>query len=196
VGAVTRIIAGSAGGRRLVTPRGAGTRPTSDRVREALFSVLEHELGTLNGIHFLDLYAGSGAVALEAVSRGAASAVLVEHGRRASRAAQDNIRALGLRAASLCTMRVERLVRSAPPEGRRFDVAFLDPPYEVDNTVVVEVLEALRDFGWLAVDALVAVERSTRAPELGWPAGFAPLRSRRYGETRVWYGRATDLRGA
>jgi 16S rRNA (guanine966-N2)-methyltransferase len=66
----------------------------------------------------------------------------------------------------------------------------------VDNTVVVEVLEALRDFGWLAVDALVAVERSTRAPELGWPAGFAPLRSRRYGETRVWYGRATDLRGA
>jgi 16S rRNA (guanine966-N2)-methyltransferase len=192
---VTRIIAGSAGGRRLVTPSGAGTRPTSDRVREALFSAIEHDLGTLNGVRFLDLYAGSGAVALEAVSRGAAAAVLVEHGRRASRAAQDNIRALGLRAASLCTMRVERLVRSAPPEGR-FDVAFLDPPYEVDNTVVVEVLEALRDFGWLAAEALVVVERSTRTPDLRWPAGFAPLRSRRYGETRVWYGRATDLRGA
>lgn len=193
---MTRIIAGSAGGRRLVTPTGAGTRPTSDRVREALFSAIEHELGTLSGIHFLDLYAGSGAVALEALSRGAASAVLVEHGRRASRAAQDNIRALGLRTASLSTTRVERMVRSAPPQGRRFDVAFLDPPYDVDNAAVVEVIEALRDSGWLAAGALVVVERSTRTPELRWPAGFAPLRSRRYGETRVWYGRATDLRGA
>lgn len=189
---MTRIISGSAGGRRLSTPSGEATRPTSDRVREAIFSSIEHETGSLAGCRFLDLYAGSGAVGLEAVSRGAASAVLVERDRRVVGVIRANVEELGFTAVSVLAVRVERLVTSPPQDGDGFDVAYLDPPYTVSTDEVVTVLAELRRNGWLAPGALVVVERSSRSTDLTWPQGYEPARSRRYGETCVWYGRVTE----
>ncbi|GAA5042107.1 16S rRNA (guanine966-N2)-methyltransferase [Thermocatellispora tengchongensis] len=185
---MTRVIAGSAGGRRLAVPAGRATRPTSDRAREGIFSTVGSLLGPLEGASVLDLYAGSGAVGLEALSRGAARAVLVESDPRAVKAIRANIAALGLPGAELVADRVERvLAREAPG---RFDLVFADPPYALADDVVAAVLERLRDGGWLADDALVAVERESRGPELKWPAGYLEERVRRYGEAAVWYGRA------
>jgi 16S rRNA (guanine966-N2)-methyltransferase len=189
---VTRIIGGSAGGRRLSTPPGEATRPTSDRVREAIFSSIEHEVGSLVGCRFLDLYAGSGAVGLEALSRGARRALLVERDRRAVRVIRANVAAVRLAGASVLPGRVERLAGAPPEEAAGFDVAYLDPPYTASTEEVVGVLSALRRHGWLADDAVVVVERSVRSPALHWPEGFVAGRSRRYGETCVWYGRVTD----
>lgn len=189
---MTRIIAGTAGGRRLSTPRGDATRPTSDRVREALFSAIEHELGSLAGRHFLDLYAGSGAVGLEAVSRGADSAVLVEHDRRVGGVIRDNIATLEMRTATVRPGRVARVLAAGPPQGTVFDVAFLDPPYPLDGDEVADALRSLLEHRWLTSDALVVVERSSRSPGLLWPQGFEATRSRRYGETCIWYGRVND----
>ncbi|HEY5031205.1 MAG TPA: 16S rRNA (guanine(966)-N(2))-methyltransferase RsmD [Actinomycetes bacterium] len=186
---MTRIIAGSSGGRRLSVPPGTSTRPTSDRAREALFSTLEALLGTLSGKRFLDLYSGSGAVGLEAVSRGASAALLVDDDRRALAALAANCAAVGGSAATVSSAAVERLVAGAGPADP-YDVAFLDPPYVSDATDVRDVLEQLRANGWLAAGAVVVVERATRAGEWAWPPGFAPDRSRRYGEATLWYGRA------
>ncbi|REF35228.1 16S rRNA (guanine966-N2)-methyltransferase [Thermasporomyces composti] len=190
MGAMSRIVAGQARGRRLAVPEGRDTRPTSDRVREALFASLEADLGGLTGSRFLDLYAGSGAVGLEALSRGAAAVVLVESHRRAASVARANLRAVGLPGAELLLDRVERLVSGPPPGGEPFDVVFLDPPYALADEAVTEVLIALRDHGWLAPDAAVVVERSTRTGEFSWPPGFVADRVRRYGDTALWYGRA------
>ena len=191
-----RIIAGTAGGRRLSTPRGEATRPTSDRVREAVFSAVEHDLGSLAGRHLLDLYAGSGAVGLEAVSRGAGGALLVEHDRRVAGVIRDNIAALGLHPATLRAGRVERVLAAGPPAGLAFDVAFLDPPYPLPNDAVADTLRQLLTHRWLAPEALAVVERSSRSPDLAWPQGFEATRARRYGETRVWYGRVNDSAAA
>jgi 16S rRNA (guanine966-N2)-methyltransferase len=187
---VTRIVAGVARGRRLRTPTGANTRPTSERVREALFSSLESELGSLSGVRFLDLCAGSGAVGLEAVSRGAESALLVEHHGLTAGMARRNAADLGFAAVSVVTAKVERLTAS-PPASAPYDVAFLDPPYSVGNDVVTGVLTALVQHGWLVPAALIVVERSTRSPDLSWPEGLRDERRRRYGETTLWYGHAT-----
>jgi 16S rRNA (guanine966-N2)-methyltransferase len=179
---VTRIIGGSAGGRRLQTPPGGATRPTSDRTREALFSALESLLGSWHGVAVLDLYAGSGAVALEALSRGAAAATAVEHDRRAAALIRRNASALGL------PLEVQPRTASAylAGEPHAYDVAFLDPPYDVADDKVRRDLESLGR-GWLSPGAVVVVERSSRSPLTGWPAGYAPLRERRYGETVLAY---------
>jgi 16S rRNA (guanine966-N2)-methyltransferase len=187
---VTRIVAGVARGRRLRTPAGVNTRPTSELVREALFSALESQLGSLSGVRFLDLYAGSGAVGLEAVSRGAESALLVEHHGATAGIARRNVADLGFAGVSVVTAKVERLT-AAPPTSPSFDVAFLDPPYSADNDVVTGVLTGLVQHGWLAAAALLVVERSTRSPGLTWPEGLGDERRRRYGETTLWYGHAT-----
>ncbi|MDQ4007393.1 MAG: 16S rRNA (guanine(966)-N(2))-methyltransferase RsmD [Actinomycetota bacterium] len=189
---MTRIIAGSAGGRRLATPPGAGTRPTSDRVREAVFSALEAAVGSWAGVRFLDLYAGSGAVGLEAVSRGAAHATLVEQHRRTAGVARRNVQALGLPGVEVLVARAESLVAGPPREPHDpYDIVFLDPPYDLAEDVVTSVLARLVDQGWLAPHAVVVVERSGRGPDLAWPPGLRGDRTRRYGETAVWYGRAT-----
>lgn len=186
---MTRIIAGTARGRRLTVPAGSGTRPTSDRAREALFSAVESRVGSLPGRRVLDLYAGSGAVGLEALSRGAAAATLVECDARAVRALRTNVRLLALPGAAVVVGRVERLVaRSAPVS---YDVSFLDPPYRLADEAVAGVLQALRDGRWLAPEGLVVVERPTRGGPLRWPAGFDDVGSRRYGEATLWYGSAT-----
>ncbi|MFE5734312.1 16S rRNA (guanine(966)-N(2))-methyltransferase RsmD [Streptomyces sp. NPDC056528] len=188
---MTRVIAGTAGGRRLAVPPGNGTRPTSDRAREGLFSTWEALLGTLDGTRVADLYAGSGAVGLEALSRGAAHALLVETDPRAARTIRENIRAIGLPGAELRTGRAEQIV-TGPAPAVPYDLVFLDPPYAVEDAGLQEILLTLRSGGWLSEDALVTVERSTRGGEFGWPAGFEPLRARRYGEGTFWYGRAAS----
>jgi 16S rRNA (guanine966-N2)-methyltransferase len=185
---MTRVIAGSAGGRRLAVPPGKATRPTSDRAREGLFSTVGSLLGPLDGARVLDLYAGSGAVGLEALSRGAAHALLVEADAKAVRTIRENIASLRLPGAVLRPEKVERVL--AQPCGEPYDFVFADPPYAVGDETVTRVLESLRDHGWLADGTLVAVERESRGKDLVWPPGFEEARVRRYGEAAVWYGRA------
>lgn len=186
---MTRIVAGRAKGRRLAVPA-EGTRPTSDRAREALFSALEAALlprGGMAGARFLDLYAGSGAVGLEALSRGAAEVLLVESDRGAAQVLRRNVDVVDLDGATVQVAAVEQLARSTA--GTRYDVVFLDPPYALADADVAEVLTSLAGRRWLAADALVVVERASRAPDFQWPPGFEGLRSRRYGEATMWFGR-------
>jgi 16S rRNA (guanine966-N2)-methyltransferase len=189
---MTRIIAGVHGGRRLVAPAGGNTRPTSDRVREAFFSALG-TMVDLSDARFADLYAGSGAVGLEALSRGASHTLLVESEAPAARIIRDNIASLRLgTAARLIAGRVSQVL-AAEPEGGPYDVVFADPPYAVADEEVAEVQQALVANGWLAPDAVVVFERSTRTAVRGapltWVDGITADRSRRYGETTLWYGR-------
>jgi 16S rRNA (guanine966-N2)-methyltransferase len=185
---MTRIIAGSARGRRLRTPAGEHTRPTTDRVREALFSALESSLGSLQGLRFLDLYAGSGAVGLEAMSRGAGVATLVESDRRTARLVQANADALEFRRAEVVALPVGRVL--AQPPRAPYDVVFLDPPYGLASADVEKVLQQLVDQGWLAHGAVVVVERSARDPEPSWPGGIVVDRSRSYGDSALWWAAA------
>ena len=185
---MTRIIAGTHGGRRLAAPPGATTRPTSDRVREAFFSALE-SMTDLSGARFADLFAGSGAVGLEAISRGAAFALLVESDARAARVIRDNIVALRAGAAArLVTGKVAQVV-AVPPDAGPYDIVFADPPYAVTDPELTEMQEMLLANGWLTPDAVVIVERATRGGALTWVDGITADRSRRYGETTLWYGR-------
>jgi 16S rRNA (guanine966-N2)-methyltransferase len=185
---MTRIIAGAHGGRRLSAPSGAHTRPTSDRVREAFFSSLE-TMTDLSGARFADLYAGSGAVGLEALSRGATHALLVESDAKAARIIRDNIAALRVGpAARLVTGKVLQTLAD-PPGGGPFDVVFADPPYALGADEIDTLQEELVANGWLAPDAVVIFERSTRSGPLNWVDGLAGVRTRRYGETTLWYGR-------
>jgi 16S rRNA (guanine(966)-N(2))-methyltransferase RsmD len=183
---VTRIVAGELGGRRLVTPPGRNTRPTSDRVREALFAALE-SLTDVSGCRFADLYAGSGAVGLEAASRGAAAVLFVEADPRAARIVRANITALDL--AERCRVLPARLpgALAAGPDGQPYDVVFADPPYEVPSEEIGELLRALVTYGWLADGAVVVVERSARSGPLPTVEEITHLRSRRYGESVLWY---------
>ena len=189
---MTRIIAGEHGGRRLTAPAGAGTRPTSDRVREAFFSTLA-TMTDLEGARFADLFAGSGAVGLEAVSRGAAFALLVEADPKAARTIRENVAMLRLGAAARLVVAKVAQVLAGPPEGGPFDVVFADPPYALGDDEVAEVQAALVANGWLAPDAVVVFERSTRTAVRGapltWVDGITADRSKRYGETTLWYGR-------
>jgi 16S rRNA (guanine966-N2)-methyltransferase len=189
---MTRVIAGAAGGRRLAVPPGSSTRPTSDRAREGLFSTWESLLGSLHGARVLDLYAGSGAVGLEALSRGAGHVLLVESDARAARTVRENIRTLGLRGAQARTAKAEQTVAGPPPAEGPYDVVFLDPPYAVADDDLREILLTLLGNGWLTGNALATIERSTRGGEFGWPPGFAGVRARRYGEGTLWYGRAVS----
>ncbi|MFE5808839.1 16S rRNA (guanine(966)-N(2))-methyltransferase RsmD [Streptomyces sp. NPDC056491] len=185
---MTRVIAGSARGRRLAVPPGTGTRPTSDRMREGLFSTWE-SLHGVEGARVLDLYGGSGAVGLESLSRGAAHTLLVEADAKAAKAIRDNIRTLGLPGAEFRAGKAEQIV-AARAAGDPYDIVFLDPPYAADSADLQEILLTLRSNGWITDDALVTVERSTRSGAFPWPEGFEPLRSRKYGEGTLWYGRA------
>lgn len=191
---MTRIIGGTAGGRRLRTPVGDATRPTSDRVREALFSALESRLGSLSGLAVLDLYAGSGAVGLEAVSRGAAYARLVEHDRRTARLISTNAADLGFTDRTAVTARTVAAVVAGVAD-RAYDVVFADPPYDVPTLAVDEVLVAVVAGGWLAPDALVVVERSKRGAAPRWPEGLEPLRPKAYGETTLHWAQRPALPG-
>ena len=187
---MTRIVAGVAGGRRLSVPAGRGTRPTADRAREGLFATVLAIRGRLDGARVLDLYAGSGAVGLEALSRGASDVLLVESDAGAARVIQANIEAVRLPGARLVTSRAERVLARGPGDHPPRDLIFADPPYVTSADEVQRMLTALRDRGWLAPGALVVVERATRSGPVTWPAGYLPDRSRGYGEATLWYGLA------
>jgi 16S rRNA (guanine966-N2)-methyltransferase len=184
---VTRIIAGQAKGRRLRTPPGEHTRPTTDRVREALFSAIESWCGSLQGLRFLDLYAGSGAVGLEAWSRGAEAVTFVEADKPTAALVAANARDVGFGAADVRPAKVATTL--AAPPGQPYDVVFSDPPYPLSEDDLARDLALLAQ-GWLAPDALVVVERSRRSPAPAWPEGVEGDRDKRYGETTLWYGHA------
>jgi 16S rRNA (guanine966-N2)-methyltransferase len=183
---VTRVVAGKWGGRRLETPKGEGTRPTSDRVREAMFSSLESELGGLDGCRVLDLFAGSGALGLEALSRGAGHADLVESDRQAASVIARNISELDASDAHLHRTTVERFVGALGRDP--YDLVLLDPPYAMSTDEVGGLLTAVVTAGAFDPDGVVVVERSSRTP-FEWPEGLTPLRDKVYGETHLWYGR-------
>ncbi|WP_022918614.1 16S rRNA (guanine(966)-N(2))-methyltransferase RsmD [Ruania albidiflava] len=182
---MTRIVAGRAGGHRLQVPT-KGTRPTSERVREALFSHLDH-LGYTDATRVLDLYAGSGALGLEAVSRGAASATLVESARVAVAACRAN--AASTRLADRVQLRPVPVLRylAAGPPAEPFDLVLADPPYADED--VDAVLAALAEPGWLADDALVVLERDVRSSPPVWPATWRVQPDRRTGETVLYSAR-------
>ncbi|MGQ0467227.1 MAG: 16S rRNA (guanine(966)-N(2))-methyltransferase RsmD [Sporichthyaceae bacterium] len=181
-----RIVGGVAKGRRIAVPP-AGTRPTADRMREAMFSTLA-SLGALDGARVLDLYAGSGAVGLEALSRGASETLFVESDRKALAVLRANMAALDLPGAGLHAGRVEKVLASPELDfGAPYDLLFADPPYALEAAALCRVLDLARVR--LASDAVVVLERATRDPAWIWPGGFAPLFSKRYGEGTLWYAR-------
>jgi len=182
---VTRLIAGLAGGRRLKVPA-TGVRPTGDRAREGLFNSLGSLLD-LEGARVLDLYAGSGALGLEALSRGAAEVVFVESGPRVLPVLRGNLAAVGLPGGRVVAGSVPTVV--AGPAPARFDLVLADPPYATGVAEVRGVLRALVEAGWLADGAVVVVERSSREEPWEWPTPLAALRDRRYGEALLRYGR-------
>jgi 16S rRNA (guanine966-N2)-methyltransferase len=186
---MTRIIAGFAGSLALAVPR-SGTRPTSDRVREAIFSALEAR-DAIDGAAVVDLYAGSGALGLEAASRGASEVVLVERAKPAVDVCRRNAAAV-VRAARGRAPRVRVEARSVASylEGAAggVDLAFIDPPYDLGERELARDLELLAPR--LAEDATIVVERSSRSPEPTWPDGIAPERRRDYGETTLWWASA------
>ena len=182
---MTRIIAGTAGGRRLKVPR-TGVRPTGDRAREGLFNSLGSLLD-LDGAAVLDLYAGSGALGLEALSRGAAQVVFVESAARVLPVLRDNVAVVGLPGARVVAGSVPTVVAGPPPA--RFDLVLADPPYATPAEEVRDVLCSLVEGGWLAPGAVLAVERSSRESRWEWPTPLIGLRERRYGEAMLRYGR-------
>ena len=188
-----RIVGGALRGRRLAGPKFFSIRPTSDRLRETIFDILGHAYaGTIEGAAVIDLFAGAGALGLEALSRGAARALFVDHGAEARALLRQNIEALGLGGVTRVFRRDATRLGLAP-KAERFGLAFLDPPY--GQNLAPPALAELGRGGWLAPDALVVIEEAASAA-VGLPEGFREEESRRYGDTQVvfarWVGAGED----
>ena len=164
---------------------------TSDRTREGLFAAVVAMLGSLEGASVLDLFAGSGAVGLESLSRGASQAMLVESDPAAAQVIRKNIASVGLPGAILVCDRVDRVLRRGPVPVGPCRFVFADPPYAISHDDLAGMLGTLASRGWLEAGALIVVERDARSGPPPWPAGYASDRSRRYGDTALWYGRAS-----
>jgi 16S rRNA (guanine966-N2)-methyltransferase len=180
-----RIVSGGLRGRNLITPEGQGTRPTSDRARQAVFNILEHAAWApeLRGTRILDLFAGSGALGFEAISRGAAFCLFVETDEAARGAIRENIDALGLFGATRLHRRDATDLGLRPASaGEPFDMAFMDPPYR--QGLAERALAGLAEGGWLKPGALVMVERGSDEADLSAP-GYQVLDTRDYGAARV-----------
>jgi 16S rRNA (guanine966-N2)-methyltransferase len=189
---MTRIIAGFAGSLTLATP-GAGTRPTSDRVREAIFSALDAR-DVLDGARVLDLYAGSGALGLEAASRGASHVTLVDRVAAAANACRKNAAVVLRQAPKESGLRVDVSSQSVQAflaaSLASWDVVFMDPPYDLGESELLHNLESLAPR--LNPDAIVMLERSSRSPEPTWPSGIALDRRKNYGDTTLWWARSVS----
>lgn len=194
---MSRIIAGAAGGLALRSVPGEGTRPTTDRTKEAMFSWLSSR-GWLDGTAVADLYAGSGALGLEALSRGADSVTLVERDRRAAAVCSANARtvaaALGVQPPRVVSRSVDQVLdevlsagnsADAARESGPWDLILADPPYPLQDPELTGTLE--RIVHCLVADGLLVLERSSRTPEPAWPAGLEPVETRTYGETVLYY---------
>lgn len=184
-----RIIAGVAKGRP-IDAVASSTRPTSDRAREALFSTLASEFGDFDGLRVLDLYAGTGAIGLEALSRGAEVVHCVESNDHAIAAINKNFDAIKSSkfpgTFHLYAMSAHRFLQDPAP--LKYHFIYIDPPYDVSDVDVTETLIQLRDGGYLDESALIAVERNSRVKEMLWPEGYEPLRSKNYGQAVIFYG--------
>jgi 16S rRNA (guanine966-N2)-methyltransferase len=181
-----RVIAGALRGRRLVAPEGDAVRPTKDVVKEAVFSALDAR-GAIVGASVLDLYAGTGALAIEALSRGAERAVLVERDRAALAALTQNVEHLDLGARAIVVrLDVTRFGGGRPPGEAPFDLVFVDPPYETGDDAVAASVGALAAPGWLGAGAVVVVERPARAG-IAVPEGFRACWERTFGDTLVFF---------
>lgn len=183
---MSRIISGFAGGQRLANVPGDNTRPTTDRVKEAMFSRLE-SYGVVENARVLDIFSGSGALACEALSRGAAHADIVDHYPKAVTTCEKNLATL-LRTAQGAHGRVHKMTArsfAAHYQGAPYELVFCDPPYAVANEELTELLELLTPH--LAEGAVVVVERSTRSEDLVPPAGVEVFATKKYGETTLWY---------
>lgn len=183
-----RIIAGIGKGRNLFSPIGQ-TRPTSDRAREALFSTIESEFGSLNDLYFLDLYSGSGAVGVEALSRGAAVVHSVDKDEKATEVARRNHSLIenitGVGSSSIFTMSAGKYLEQQL--GIAFDIIFLDPPYEVANSEIEKIIKQIGDNGFAKSGSLIALERDSKTPAIKWPTGFRALKERNYGAATIYY---------
>ena len=184
-----RIIAGSAKGRNIPSVASA-TRPTSDRAREALFSTLASEFGGFEGLNVLDLYAGTGAIALESLSRGAAIVHAVEKDEQAQKSIAANYD--GIKSAQcvgtfhLYGMSVHRFLQDPP--ATKYHFVYIDPPYEAEDLDVIETLIQLQDGHFLDSQALIAIERNSRVKEISWPHGYVAVREKNYGQATIFYG--------
>lgn len=191
-----RIIAGLGKGRKLFSPPSI-TRPTSDRAREGLFSSLTSSFSTLDGLHFLDLYAGSGAVGVEALSRGAALVEAIESNSISAKVCEDNF-ALISKLEGVGKFKVhaktvfEFLNHTA---SKPYEIIYIDPPYEVDNVEVEKILKKILALGLLSKFGLVAIERDAKAKSFTWPVGFSELKVRSYGAGAIHYGVLTERIG-
>ena len=184
-----RIIAGVAKGRTLGSVAGA-TRPTSDRAREALFSSLTSEFGEFLGVHVLDLFGGSGAIGLEALSRGASIVHVIERDPEAQKTIQNNFELVQKNKPAgdfhLFSMSAQSFV--SDPAKEKYHFVYIDPPFDFLDSEVEDVVAKLHSGGFLKEDALIAVERTTRGSQFSWPEGFTPLRARKYGAATIYYG--------
>ena len=182
-----RVVGGRLKGRTLKGPASDSIRPTSDRLRESLFDILEHAYGgPVEGARVIDLFAGAGALAIEALSRGAAFALFVDQGAEACGLIRANIEALGLAKATRLLRRDARKLGAAPG-GERYSLAFLDPPY--GKGLAPSALSALRDGGWLERDALVIIEEAAQI-DMALPEGFTLREGRRFGDAQLIFARA------
>ncbi|MBA0124849.1 16S rRNA (guanine(966)-N(2))-methyltransferase RsmD [Haloechinothrix sp. YIM 98757] len=179
---MTRIVAGTAGGRRLRVPQ-RGTRPTTERVREALFNALD-AADEVVGTRVLDLYAGSGALGLEALSRGAVDACFVESNRAAAGILRRNVDEVGL-GGTIRHGTVEATL--SQPADKAVDLVLVDPPYAVTDAQLRVEMQAMADNGWVADGALVIIERAPPDGEQCWPEGFHLARVQRYSDTTVYW---------
>ena len=191
-----RIIAGVAKGRPLASVADA-TRPTSDRAREAIFSSLTSEFGEFAGLNFLDLFAGSGAIGLEAQSRGASLVHAVEKDEQAQKSIAANFESIKSAQCPgsfhLFGMSVHRFLQDKAAQPYHF--IYIDPPYEVEDLDVIETLIQLRDGNFIHPQALIAVERNSRVKEISWPDGLEPLREKNYGQATIFYGVPRAIEG-
>ena len=182
-----RIIAGSSKGKTLLSPTGK-TRPTSDRAREGLFSSLDSEFGSMSELNFLDLFSGSGAVGVEALSRGAANVYSIEDHAPTAGVAAKNFALVtnSIGKFTVITSTAERFV--ATPHQISFDIIFMDPPYEVENSVIENILSDINSNNLLKRNGIIAIERETKMAQFAWPQPFIEEKVRSYGQGSIFYG--------
>lgn len=187
-----RIIAGLGKGRNLFSPI-SSTRPTSDRAREALFSTLESEFGSISDLAFLDLYCGSGAVGVEAISRGAAVVYAIDNDEKATQIARQNFELLqsltGIGSHTVITSSVGKYLEKGAD--LKFDVVFLDPPYDLPNNEIEKNLNALIRNSFLKPSSVIAIERDSKSKPLDWPEGLREVKVRKYGAASIIYAEPT-----